>query len=139
MYDLTKNVISSGNFELGKMLNKINVLWAESNITDDERAELISFAQNKANVNNSINLYKVVSDQDKRIKVLEEKVALLMADDRVQDDNAEETTYDEYVAGKYYYNGDKVVFDSLIYTCIAPDGVVCVWSPTEYPEYWELA
>lgn len=24
-----------------------------------------------------------------------------------------------------------------VYTCIAPAGVVCTWSPDEYPAYWE--
>ena len=33
-------------------------------------------------------------------------------------------------------NVDYVLFDGAIYTCIAPDGTVCVWSPLEYPQYW---
>lgn len=43
-----------------------------------------------------------------------------------------------YVAGTYYYRGDKVTFAGAVYSCKAPDGVVCVWSPTEYPVYWEV-
>ena len=35
-------------------------------------------------------------------------------------------------------NGDKITFEGGKYKCIAPDGVVCVWSPKEYPVYWEL-
>lgn len=40
--------------------------------------------------------------------------------------------------GKWYYNGDKITFEGVKYKCIAPDGVVCMWSPKEYPVYWEL-
>lgn len=36
-----------------------------------------------------------------------------------------------------YYNGDKVTFEGSKYICIAPDGVACTWSPTQYPTYWE--
>ena len=42
----------------------------------------------------------------------------------------------EYVAGTWYHRGDKVLFNDEVYTCIAPVGVVCVWSPFEYPAYW---
>ena len=54
-------------------------------------------------------------------------------------DKTEEPTesYEEYTVGKWYYNGNKVSFDGKNYNCIAPEGVVCVWSPTEYPAYWE--
>lgn len=44
---------------------------------------------------------------------------------------------DDFVVGKTYYEGDKVRFDGKIYECIAPDGVVCVWSPSDYPTYWK--
>lgn len=41
-----------------------------------------------------------------------------------------------YSAGTWYYRGDRISFNDEIYTCIAPDGVVCVWSPADYPQYW---
>lgn len=43
---------------------------------------------------------------------------------------------DEYVVGKWYYRGDKILFNGSSFTCIAPKGVVCVWSPLDYPLYW---
>ena len=46
--------------------------------------------------------------------------------------------YPEYVAGKWYYEDDKITHNGQKYVCIAPDGVVCVWSPDEYPAYWQL-
>lgn len=141
MYNLIKNVIENGNFNLSTMIDKINAHGIKGNISDNEVDELINLARNKANFKNDIDLYSVVLEQGKRIKDLEEKVALLLSgnvDNDVEEDT-EEVTYPEYVAGKHYYNGDKVTFDGLIYVCIAPEGAVCVWSPTEYPVYWKLA
>lgn len=42
----------------------------------------------------------------------------------------------EFVPGTWYYRGDKVKFEGCTYSCIAPSGVTCVWSPSEYPAYW---
>ena len=36
-----------------------------------------------------------------------------------------------------YYYGDKVTYNSEKYVCIAPEGTPCVWSPDEYPSYWQ--
>ena len=43
----------------------------------------------------------------------------------------------DYVPGTWNYRGDKVRFEDVLYTCVAPAGVVCVWSPAEYPAYWQ--
>jgi hypothetical protein len=45
-------------------------------------------------------------------------------------------SYDDYVPGKWYYGGDKASFNGKNYVCTAPEGTVCVWSPSEYPTYW---
>ena len=42
----------------------------------------------------------------------------------------------EYIAGKWYYKGDRISYGGAVYVCIAPDGVVCTWNPDEYPAYW---
>ena len=41
-----------------------------------------------------------------------------------------------YTAGTWYYRGDLISFEGTIYTCIAPKDIVCVWSPAEFPVYW---
>ena len=43
----------------------------------------------------------------------------------------------DYAPGTWYYRGDMVRFEDAVYTCVAPAGVVCVWSPAEYPTYWQ--
>ena len=44
-----------------------------------------------------------------------------------------------FTSGAWYYRGDRIVFNDDTYTCIAPEGVVCVWSPQDYPQYWAKA
>lgn len=37
-----------------------------------------------------------------------------------------------------YYNGDKMTYtDGFKYVCIAPEGTPCVWSPEQFPNYWQ--
>lgn len=133
MFNVFKNVIENRNFELKGIIKKIDTLWAQSSITDDERAELISLAQSKANVQQSIDVMQKLEELDKRIKVVEE---MLANNDNNSDDT--EVVYANYEVGKWYYNGNIVKYEDVLYKCVAPDGVVCVWSPTEYPAYWEV-
>ena len=133
MLNVIKDVINSGNFELSNMLGKINTVWIEGKLNDDERTELVEMAQGKANSKNSMDLYLKVLELDMRVKVLEEKIANME-----NNDTSNDVTYADFEVGKWYYNGDYIAFDGKNYKCIAPDGVVCVWSPTEYPTYWEL-
>lgn len=132
MYNLIKQVITNGNYELANLLKKIDAQWLQGSITDDERNELVQYAQERANAQNSLDIVKKLEELDKRVKALEEAK---------EDDTTEEGTEEdaaEYEVGKWYYAGDKVSFNGKTYKCIAPDGVVCVWTPTEYPTYWEL-
>lgn len=41
MYDIIKNIIENGAFRVGDLTTKIDTLWAESKLTDDERSQLI--------------------------------------------------------------------------------------------------
>lgn len=135
MYNLIKNVITIGNYELSNLLKKIDTQWLQGNLTDDERNELVGLAQDKANMQNSLDLYKKLEELDKRVKALEEA-----KEDDTTEVPEEGTVEDvaDYEVGKWYYAGDKVSFEGKTYKCVAPEGVVCVWSPKDYPTYWEL-
>ena len=124
MYSIIKNVISRGEYDLTAILRKIDILWGEGQISDDERAELTELARNNANVSGSIDVVAKILDLEKRIAALESGA-----------DHTQEI--EEFKVGKSYYNGDIVSFEGEIYICIAPDGAVCVWSPKDYPAYWE--
>lgn len=38
-----------------------------------------------------------------------------------------------------YFAGDVIRYQGTTYTCIAPEGVACVWSPEVMPGYWQAA
>ena len=128
MYNIIKTVITSGNFELTDIIRKIDKVWFEGKITDEEKAELVEMAQGKANPQNSMDLVAKVVDLEKRVKTLETQKP---------SEPEDEEEYPPFEEGKWYYNGDKISFEGNNYVCIAPDGVVCVWSPSAYPTYWE--
>lgn len=131
MKNIIEKVINSKNYELSDMLKKIDTLWVQGSIDDEAKKHLAELARANANVQNSIDILAKLEELDKRVKALEDAKA------DVPDEEQTETTYPEYVARKYYYNGDKVTFDGKVCKCTAPDGVPCVWSPLEYPAYWE--
>ena len=41
MYEIIKNVILSKDFKLEDLLNKIDTIWIQSKITDDEKLDYI--------------------------------------------------------------------------------------------------
>ena len=136
MYEVVKVVIESRRYELKEMLVKIDTLWVQGSITDEQRMELIALAQENAKVENSINILTKLEELDKRVRVIEDM--LNKSDNEDGEGETEEVvTYPEYEAGKWYYTGDKIAFDGKNYVCIAPEGAVCTWNPVEYPAYWE--
>lgn len=118
----------NGTFDLTDMLAKINTHHICGNLTDAEREELISAARQKANPFGGVNVMEKLQELENRVRALEEGKA-----------NEPAETAPDYQPGKWYYKGDKVTHDGKVYECIAPDGVVCTWSPAEYPAYWQLA
>ena len=85
MFEIVKNVILSKSYKLEDMLNKINILWVEGSISDEEKTSLISLARENALAENSYkplqeqldNLYKEFNDfkaeVNVRLNVLEGK------------------------------------------------------------------
>ena len=130
MVNIFENVIKKGDFELADTLKKINNFWVKGDLTDEQHAELTRLAQEKANPNNSIDIFAKLNDLETRVQALEAKA------DSDAGTDAEE--YPEYVAGKWYHTDDKASFEGKQYICIAPNGAACVWSPSEYPTYWSV-
>lgn len=127
MFNIVKAVIDSKDFELRDILNKINVLWVQGNLNDEQKAELIGKAQGNADYKNSVDILKKLEELEKRVSALESN----------NEEIEQPEDYAEFVEGKWYYNGDIVTFENVVYICIAPDGQVCTWSPSEYPDYWQ--
>lgn len=69
MYEIIKNEILKGNYELKDVLYKINRMWIENAITEKEKEELEQIARENAEASNS---YASVQEQFKGIwKVIE--------------------------------------------------------------------
>lgn len=48
MYEIVKNVIASGRYELADMMKKIDTLWVQGDISDSQKAELEKLATENA-------------------------------------------------------------------------------------------
>ena len=47
MYDIIKNVITSGSYELTDILKKIDTIWLQGTLTEEQRTELIDLARHQ--------------------------------------------------------------------------------------------
>lgn len=143
MYEILKTVIVSKKYNLADVLKKINTLWSESELTDDQRAELINLARKKAVPENS---YASMQDQinvlftnvNKMTETLNTILEHLEKFGITSDPEEAENEYPEYVqptgAHDAYHSGDKITYNGKRYKCIL-DG--CVWAPDVYPAGWE--
>ena len=129
MKTIFEEVINRGTFDLKGLLKKIDTYNVEGKLTDEDRDELYVKAREAANVANSVDVIAKLAELEQRVIKLENAGA-------DNDTATGETTVDEYVVGKWYYNGDKVMYEGAEYVCIAPAGAVCTWSPKEYPTFW---
>lgn len=148
MYEKIKEVIESGRYELSDMLKKIDTIWLQGDITEEQKTELVKLAQEKANPENSYaplqkqidNLYEIVGNLDTGLKSVTDRVTKLEGGEIESPETDNE--YPEYKqpTGSHdaYYKGDKVTFKSKKYICIAPEDYAVVWNPEEYPAYWQL-
>lgn len=134
MQKIIEKVIESKNYELSDMLRKIDTLWVQGSIDDSMRKSLSDKARNNANTQNSLNIIQKLEELDRRLKALEEERVNIETEEPTEEPTE---SYPEFVSGKWYYTGDRISFDGKSYECIAPDGVICVWNPVDYPAYWE--
>lgn len=124
MRKVFENVIEKGGYDLTTMLARIDSYHISGKLTDADRDALYGMARAKAQTVDSIDIYAKLAELEERVRKLENGNATAP------------TKAAEYVAGKWYYAGDMVTFKGETYTCVAPEGVVCTWSPEDYPVYW---
>ena len=128
MKNIFESVIKRGGFDLNGMLKRIDTYHLEGKLTDVERAELYDAAREKAQAVDSIAVMTKLQELEQRVKALE-------AGQAGGGESAVE--YPEFVAGKWYYASDNITFEGEKYVCCAPAGQVCVWSPADYPAFWQ--
>ena len=141
MYAIIKSVINSGNYELTDMLSKIDTMWVQGSITDEQRTELTALARDKATPEATYApLQEQVDALAVRIDALTQRVAAL--EDGGTTGDTPTTPADEWPefvqptgAHDAYKVGDKITYNGQHYIC-KMDG--CVWTPDAYPAGWEV-
>ena len=140
MFEIVKNVILSKNYKLEDILNKINVLWLESKLSDEEKTSLISLSRENAVAENSYkplqeqlnNLYKAFDDFKEEVNA---RLNTLEGKEDIEEPVEE---YPPFVkpegAHDCYNEGDKIIYNGKKYICKING---CVWSPEEYPAAWQ--
>lgn len=128
---IIRSAIETGSYDLSSTLETIAYHQAHGDMTLEEMEELTGKARAKAKPQydpqaDFEQVLRLLHDLDKRVTKLE-----------TGGSEPAPKEYPEYVVGKWYYNGNGVTFEGKKYDCIAPEGVVCVWSPAEYPTYWQ--
>lgn len=152
MFDLIKQVIESKAYKLEDMLYKINKMYVEDFITEQEKEELDDLARTNAN---PINSYAPLQEQINKIckefvelrnTVEANAIGMLALKNSLEKLGGKiETTetkpkeeYKEFMqpsgAHDAYNIGDKIIYKGKKYICKI-DG--CVWSPDAYPSAWE--
>lgn len=150
MFDIIKNVIQSGRYELADILKKIDTIWIQGDVTDDEKDTLVELARTNATPDMGYmkleervqNLEGAMSEASRVIFILQEQVERLGAE-HVAPPEPSEDEYPPYKqptgAHDAYYKDDKMTYtDGKKYICIAPDGYGVTYGPDILPDMWQL-
>lgn len=141
MYEIIKNVIESKAYELVDMLYKINKMYIESAITEEQKTELDELARQNAKAENSYApLQNQIDNTNARIDTLEERIAKLEGQ-ATEEPTEPEPVQDEFLdyiqptgAHDAYNIGDKITYNGKKYICKLDN---CVWAPDVYPQGWQ--
>lgn len=138
MYQTIKSVIQAGRYELNDMLRKIDTLWVQGDLSDEQRGELVELARESADPAASYApLQEQIDQAFAQIKALGDRVAKLEAGE-TPEPSPEPEEWPAWVqptgAHDCYNTGDKVTYNGQHYVSKI-DGNV--WSPEAYPAGWE--
>lgn len=155
MFKIIEDVINAGRYSLNDILKKIDTIWLQGNLTDEEKTDLVNMAREHALPENSFaplqEQIDVLADQvatlkseielhAKRIEALNTAISNLGGEPSEPEEPVQEE-YPSYVqptgAHDAYHRGDKITFNGKKYECTAPEGVAVVWDPATYPAYWK--
>lgn len=153
MFQTIKDYINTGRYELKELTNKINALWVESELTDEEREALLTLAQENADPTKGYApLQKQVDELRENLKLTNEQLIELttivnkLIAGQSPEPVPEPEPGDEYPtwhtptgAHDAYYKDDKMTYtDGKKYICIAPDGYGVTYGPDILPQMWQL-
>lgn len=140
MYDTIKDVINSGRYELNDMLHKIDTLWVQGDLDDDQRDELVELTRENATPEQTYAPIQEQIDQAfAQISALDTRIKALEAGGSEPTDPEPEDEWPEWVqptgAHNAYSNGDKITYNGKHYISTM-DGNV--WIPDAYPAGWQV-
>lgn len=140
MYDTIKDVINSGRYELNDILHKIDTLWVQGDLDDDQRDELVELARENATPENTyVPIQEQIDQAFAQISALDTRIKALEAGGSEPTDPEPEDEWPEWVqptgAHNAYSNGDKITYNGKHYISTM-DGNV--WSPDAYPAGWQV-
>ena len=129
MYQICKNVIETGRYELSAMLRKLDTLWVQGSLSDEEKAELVELARANADPSMSVDFNARLETLERKVKVLEESGTPVPPSEE----------YPDFEPNHVYVKGDKVTFNGKRYECILNEYTDrTTWSPSDYPAYWRV-
>lgn len=138
MFEIIKQVIDSARYELSDILKKIDTVWIQGALTDEEKNNLVNLARTNAKPENSYApLQEQITELHARMDELSARIdALESGTSETPDEPTDE--YPPYVqptgAHDAYNTGDKITYNGKKYECLMNG---CVWSPDDYPQGWK--
>lgn len=102
VFDLYKDVISTGNYVVSEMEERIETVYAAGKITSEERAQLLTMAYDNARDTVQIDIFAKVAELESRIAVLESKGIVVWKSGHVTA-QGETVLYDADKDGDYEY------------------------------------
>lgn len=97
IYELFKDVIGTGNYVVADMERKLDILFVENKLTEEQRTELLSMLYNNANDAQQIDIVTKLKELEDRIFALEHP--------------SEEVVYPVWTSGYVTQKGEIVQFD----------------------------
>jgi len=128
----------SGVFDLNVITQRIDQLFVEGKLTDEERTRVLMEARNKAKPEDSYaDLYSRVAANEAAIAEIRKKLDEIVTPTPSPDPDPDEPSeWKQPTSAVDCYNkGDRVKYNDHIYESII-DGNV--WSPDVYPNGWKL-
>lgn len=139
-YTTARTVIESGRYELAQMLDRLDTVWLQGDVTDGERAELVALAQERADQGRAFaSLEERMAMAEGRISALEAKVDGTETGggpgepDGAPDMGGYGPWHEVKLPEDTYALGAKIVFRGRKYTCVQ---VPCNYSPADWLFGW---
>lgn len=142
MYQIIKDVITSKRYELRDMLSKIDTIWVQGDLTDEQREELVELAQANADPSQGYApLQEQINAALEQIKDLDDRVSALEAGEDPEPAPEPEEWPEWYawdgVGRSPWQDGSKCTHNGMKYISHVNDNI---WEPGAtgvYDNIWE--